>query len=120
MPSLVHLTATLAFLGAVVATPVQLNKRSAFSVEQVPRSVYLKNGPQQKVKALRKHGKAVPASLLEAAENRASMASVVTTESTNGTVPAVPNDEYDSAYLSPVTVGNTTVHLDFDTGSSDL
>jgi hypothetical protein len=98
------------------------DKRSAFSVEQVPRSIHLKNGPQQKVKALRKHGKAVPEHLIQAADLRASMAdsSVVTAAAADGTVPAVPNDEYDSAYLSPVTVGSTTVHLDFDTGSSDL
>jgi hypothetical protein len=34
--------------------------------------------------------------------------------------PANPSDEYDSSYLSPVTIGSTTVNLDFDTGSADL
>ncbi|KAF1833104.1 aspartic protease PEP1 [Decorospora gaudefroyi] len=121
MPSFVQLTAALALAGAVFASPIQLDKRSAFSIEQVPRSRYLKNGPQQRVRALRKHGKAVPAELLKAATLRANMSSGVVTAATGkGTVPAVPEDEYDSAYLSPVTVGNTTVHLDFDTGSSDL
>ncbi|CAN9122570.1 unnamed protein product [Alternaria alternata] len=119
MPSFAKLTAAFAFASTVVATPVQLNKGTSFSVEQVPRSTYLKNGPEQKIKALRKHGKAVPQSLVEAAQNRASN-TVVAAAAASGSVPAAPNDEYDSAYLSPVTVGTTTVHLDFDTGSSDL
>lgn len=38
----------------------------------------------------------------------------------SGSEPANPNDEYDSSYLSPVTIGSTTVNLDFDTGSADL
>lgn len=37
-----------------------------------------------------------------------------------GVEPASPSDEYDSSYLSPVTVGTTTLSLDFDTGSADL
>ncbi|RAR11873.1 acid protease [Stemphylium lycopersici] len=119
MPSFAHLTAALAFAGTVAANPIQLNKRSEFSVEQVPRSTYLKNGPEQKVKALRKHGKAVPDSLLKAAEERASN-TVVAAAAESGSAPATPGDEYDSLYLSPVTIGSTTVHLDFDTGSSDL
>jgi aspergillopepsin I len=95
------------------------DKGNSFSVEQVPRSTYLKNGPEQKIKALRKHGKAVPQSLVEAAQNRASN-TVVAAAAASGSVPAAPNDAYDSAYLSPVTIGSTTVHLDFDTGSADL
>lgn len=117
MPSFTHLTAALAFASTAIATPVQIDKRSTFSVQQVERTTYLKNGPEQKVKALRKYGKAVPQSLLDAAENRANVFSVT---AVNGSAPAVPGDEYDSLYLSPVTVGDTTVQLDFDTGSSDL
>lgn len=117
MPSFAHLTAALAFTSTALATPVQVNKREAFSVQQVPHGTYLKNGPQQKVKALRKFGKTVPQSLLEAADARAN---VFTASAVNGTDPAVPSDEYDSSYLSPVTVGSKTVQLDFDTGSADL
>ncbi|KAF1844366.1 aspartic protease PEP1 [Cucurbitaria berberidis CBS 394.84] len=120
MPSFAHLTAALALVGTSLSTPVQLNKREAFSVEQVQRGTYLKNGPAQLVKALRKHGKPVPQSLLDAAENRANAANVFSLADVNGTVPAVPNDENDSLYLSPVTIAGNTLHLDFDTGSADL
>ncbi|OAL44356.1 aspartic protease PEP1 [Pyrenochaeta sp. DS3sAY3a] len=116
MPSFAHLTAALALAGSAIATPVQLEKRGAFSVHQVERSLYLKNGAEQKVKTLRKYGKPVPQSLIDAVNN----AAVVSTESVDGSAPAVPGDQYDSLYLSPVTVGGTVLQLDFDTGSSDL
>lgn len=119
MPSIVSLTAALALLGAVAASPVE--KRSAFSVKQVPHTTYLKNGPAQKVKTLRKYGKPVPRSLLAAAESRAAVVEAFTAAAADsGSDPAVPSDQYDSSYLSPVTVGSTTVELDFDTGSADL
>jgi hypothetical protein len=44
----------------------------------------------------------------------------VTAAANTGSDPANPSDEYDSSYLSPVTIGTTTVNLDFDTGSADL
>lgn len=116
MPSFAHLTAALALAGSAVATPVQLDKRATFSVQQVERTTYLKNGAEQKVKTLRKYGKPVPQSLLDAVEN----AAVFSIEDVNGSAPAVPGDQYDSLYLSPVTIGSTTLQLDFDTGSSDL
>jgi hypothetical protein len=119
MPSFTHITAALALSGAVVATPVQLEKRKAFSVGQVERSTYLKIGPEQMAKTLRKYGKAVPQTLLDAAANYASVTEAAAAAE-SGTAPAVPGDQYDSLYLSPVTVGSSTLHLDFDTGSSDL
>jgi aspergillopepsin I len=113
MPSFTYLTAALALTSAVVATPVQ--KRDTFSVEQVKHSVHLKNGPAQVAKTLRKYGKVVPQHIQAAADARAN---TVTAASTGE--PANPSDEYDSSYLSPVTIGSTTVNLDFDTGSADL
>ena len=44
----------------------------------------------------------------------------VTAAAVTGSDPANPSDDYDSSYLSPVTIGSTTVNLDFDTGSADL
>ena len=146
MPSTFFLTALLALSGAVYANPVPPNAKpghpnakpgrpngrpfrtnvnavlsnmeSVFSVEQVESTMYLKNGPGEMVKTLRKYNKAVPENLLEAMENRANVFSIAAT--TNGSAPAVPNDDYDSSYLSPVTAGGTTLQLTFDTGSSDL
>jgi hypothetical protein len=109
MPSFSTITASLAFLATVTANPVEIEKRKAFSVPQVERGQVLKNGPKQIAKTLRKFGKEVPSAVVDAAAARVS-----------GSVGAVPGDEYDSLYLSPVTVGATTLHLDFDTGSSDL
>ncbi|KAF2265138.1 acid protease [Lojkania enalia] len=114
MPSVLGaLTATIGFLSVVGATPVQLEKRKAFSIKQVERTKYIKNGAQQKVKTLRKFGVKVPEQLLAAS-------STGPNDSLNGSVPAVPVDDYDSLYLTPVELGNTTVQLDFDTGSADL
>ncbi|KAF1914641.1 aspartic peptidase domain-containing protein [Ampelomyces quisqualis] len=114
MPSFVFLTVALALAISVAATPVQ--KRDAFSVEQVARGTFRKNGPAQVAKTLRKYNKAVPANILAAAENN----EAVSVQDDTGSDPAVPSDHYDSSYLSPVTVGNNTLHLDFDTGSADL
>ncbi|KAF9695362.1 hypothetical protein EKO04_006446 [Ascochyta lentis] len=115
MPSFTYLTAALALTSAVAATPVQ--KRDAFSVEQVKHKLQLKNGPAQIAKALRKHSKAVPEHIQSAADARANTVSVA---ATTGSEPANPSDDYDVSYLSPVTIGTTNVNLDFDTGSADL
>lgn len=119
MPSFTYLTAALALASTVSATPVELHKRKAFTIEQVERKTFVKNGPVQVAKTLRKYGKAVPAHILKAAELGPNN-DVLTAAAENGTAPAVPADQYDSLYLSPVTIGNTTVQLDFDTGSGDL
>ncbi|KAF1995606.1 acid protease [Amniculicola lignicola CBS 123094] len=111
MPSISScITALVAFLAIVDASPVELQKRR-FSLNQVHRKFVLRNGAEQRAKTLRKYGHKVPANILKAARLAAP---------TNGTAPAVPVDEYDSLYLTPVLLGNTTVQLDIDTGSADL
>ncbi|KAF2466381.1 Asp-domain-containing protein [Lindgomyces ingoldianus] len=109
MPSLASLTAIIALLGLVAASPVDIQKRKTFTVSQVERKQFIKNGAAQTAKTFRKFGVKVPAHILAAAA-----------AGPNGTVAAVPSDAYDSLYLSPVDVGGTTLHLDFDTGSADL
>jgi len=122
MPSLTYLAVALAASTAVVANPIQLEKRKAFTVQQVERATFIKNGPEQMIKTLRKYGKPVPQNLIDAAAAYKSGEAVQADDSAgdSGSAPAVPGDQYDSSYLSPVTLGSTTVHLDFDTGSSDL
>ena len=51
---------------------------------------------------------------------KAHIVKAVTAAAVTGSEPANPSDDYDSSYLSPVTIGTTTVNLDFDTGSADL
>ena len=121
MPTFTTLTAALALAGSAFASPVELRKRE-FSIEQVARKTYLKNGPATIAKTFRKFGKPVPEYILKAAEIGPSddQMSVDAVGGVNGTAAAAPGDEYDSLYLTPVTLGIKQVHLDFDTGSSDL
>ena len=55
----------------------------------------------------RKFGKPLPADLAKATGN-------------DGSVTATPEDSFDSEYLCPVDIGEQTLNLDFDTGSTDL
>jgi aspergillopepsin I len=108
MPSLVSLTALVAALALVQATPITLEKRKAFTVSQVEKpSKFIKSGAVSVAKTFLKYGKPVPANVAAAA-------------AAQGSVEAEPSDEYDSSYLSPVNVGGTVMELDFDTGSADL
>ena len=90
------------------AVPLDLEKRGAsFKLDQTVRKPFILSGPAAMAKVYAKYGKPVPAVIAAAAANN------------DGTVTADP-EEYDSEYLCPVTVGGTTLNLDFDTGSSDL
>lgn len=113
MPSLTHLAAALALASTALSNPIALENRKAFTIDQVSRTLQHKNGPKQLAKTYRKYGAAVPENVLAASQTVQAAADA-------GSAPAEPNDEYDSAYLSPVTIGNKTVHLDLDTGSADL
>lgn len=107
MPSLRSVTALAALLSVTLASPVDLNslsKRDTFSFKQVLRGTVKKNGPLQLAKAYSKYKGTAPSDVQSAA------AAAVT-----GTVIATPEDEYDSLYLCPVTVGGTELQLDFDT-----
>ncbi|KAK7188480.1 Aspartic protease snp2 [Paraphaeosphaeria sporulosa] len=119
MPSFATITAALALTATVVAGPVE--RRKAFSIEQVHKKTFAKNGAAATVKTLRKFGKAVPENLLKAAEIGPN--NILAVQASSGSDPATPGDAYDSSYLCPVTIGTTnptTVNLDFDTGSGDL
>lgn len=111
MPSLFStVTAAVALSGIVAATPIELSKpKQHFTLDQVERTQFLRNGALSKVKTFRKYGAKVPDALLRAA-----------LAGPSGSAPAVPGDQYDSLYLTPVTIGNTTLQLDADTGSADL
>ncbi|KIW03892.1 hypothetical protein, variant 2 [Verruconis gallopava] len=105
--SVTLLAGFVGFTGFSFAAPFDANANSAgaFRVEQVQGSTVLKNGAAAIQKAYVKYNKQTPANVAKAAAS--------------GTVTANP-EQYDSEYLCPVTVGSTTLNLDFDTGSADL
>ncbi|PWY77591.1 aspergillopepsin I precursor [Aspergillus eucalypticola CBS 122712] len=91
---------------AVSAAPAPTRK--GFTINQIARpanKTRTVNLPGLYARSLAKFGGTVPQSVKEAA----SKGSAVTTPQNN-----------DEEYLTPVTVGKSTLHLDFDTGSADL
>jgi len=108
MISIRSLAAFLALVSLTVASPVQLKKRGHFSIKQIEGRRRIRQGPVAMRRGLQKWGAPV------AKELEVAVASVK-----NGSVAAVP-EEFDIEYLSPVTVGDRVLQLDFDTGSADL
>ena len=80
---------------------------TSFRIEQVQGATVLKAGPVAMQKAYQKYNMQVPTNIAAAAA------------AVSGTVAANP-EQYDAEYLCPVTVGGTTLNLNFDTGSADL
>ena len=103
--------ALVATASLALAAPANLVGRSTFEVKQVAAGKVFKNGPKQMMKTYQKYarvGAVAPSDVVIAAAAVQS-----------GSVAADPQ-QYDEAYLSPVTVGNSQLMLDFDTGSADL
>lgn len=102
-------TAALALsaIASAAAVPVQ-SPRKGFTVNQVTRTAARTksvNLPGVYASALSKYGGTVPADVHAAA--------------VSGSAITTPEDG-DIEYLTPVSVGGTTLNLDFDTGSADL
>lgn len=110
-----HLYTTAALVASAtlgLAAPAEVIGKQAFQVNQVAKGTVLKSGPIQMQKTYLKYasaGAVAPADVVSAAA----------AASQSGTVAASP-EQYDQAYLCPVTVGGKTLMLDFDTGSADL
>lgn len=103
--------AVVASAGLTLAAPAGPPTNQHFQITQVPRGQVFKSGPYQMLKTYGKYAKVgavAPARVQEAAAAVQS-----------GSVSANPQ-QFDQAYLSPVTVGGKTLELDFDTGSADL
>ncbi|PYH43776.1 pepsin-like aspartic protease [Aspergillus saccharolyticus JOP 1030-1] len=99
---------TAATAAPLAEEAVAASSPKTFSVKQVAKAGSkgrTVNLPGLYANALAKYGASVPASVKAAAQS----GSVVTTPQAN-----------DESYLTPVTVGRSTLNLDFDTGSADL
>lgn len=105
-----ELSTAAAFSTLIAAVPFPLEPRqakAAFIVEQNVAKPFILSGPAQMAQVYAKYGKPMPEMIKLAAANN------------DGTVITSPT-EYDSQYLTPVSIGGQTLNLDFDTGSSDL
>ncbi|KAI9711245.1 MAG: Type I transmembrane sorting receptor [Bogoriella megaspora] len=109
-----HFTSSVVAVAALaqiaVASPRYHHSQSHshFKISQVATGrKFTRNGAQSVMKTYQKFSKTVP-SHVQAAAAAVSGAATTTPE---------PNDQ---EYLTPVTVGNNTLNLDFDTGSADL
>lgn len=112
MPSVALIAAFAGLTSLAAASPVEIEKRAgAFRVDQVQTGHSVRVGPAALQKVYQKYSKAVPTKVSAAAAAAAAAAS--------GSVQASP-EQYDAEYLCPVSVGGTTLNLDFDTGSADL
>lgn len=107
MHSFTTFLAISALAGTSFAKPIpapEVTTRKGFTINQsIPKP--FQAGPVVLQRAYRKYNRAVPEDVTRAAQD--------------GTVSATP-EQFDSEYLSPVTIGGQTVNLDFDTGSADL
>ena len=116
-----QILAASALASLVAAAPFESKRSSAsgkkqFTVPQGPPKLPGKKiaGPIALARVYGKYAKvgaSAPQTVLAAASAAAG--------TNDGTVAANP-EQYDQAYLEAVSVGGTTLNLDFDTGSSDL
>ncbi|EOD50683.1 secreted aspartic proteinase precursor [Neofusicoccum parvum] len=121
MPSLsqVAIATLLATAGSASVIPPRIGvpTEGTASLVQVRNTKHVKSGPYALAKAYRKYG--VPISEdLQAAVNNATGS---TFKRATGSATTTPT-QYDSEYLTPVSIGTPAqvLNLDFDTGSSDL
>jgi hypothetical protein len=110
MRSIASLALFAGLASLTIATPIQNVKKSTttFRVNQFQTGIKYKHGASALQKAYLKHKKSAPSAVSSAAA-----------ASQTGSVDADP-EQFDAEYLCAVTVGNTTLNLDFDTGSADL
>lgn len=106
---LLNAVALFAGLSTVSAVPMARPRRG-FTVNQLAKPTT--EGHSRTInysgiyaKAYAKYGKNAPANIKSAAES--------------GSATTTP-EEGDKEYLTPIKVGDTTLHLDIDTGSADL
>ncbi|KAL8645770.1 MAG: hypothetical protein Q9226_007149 [Calogaya cf. arnoldii] len=102
------LGAVLTLFNFVSTSPVDLQPRAGnFIVQQTTPKPFKKSGPAAILSTYGKYNASAPEDVIKAAT------------ANDGKVSANPT-QFDAEYLSPVTIGEQTLNLDFDSGSSDL
>ena len=117
------LLATLFLLDLVSAVPTnhRLQRRS-FKVERVPVGRGTPRSLQKALaKAYAKYNIPMP-ELTSSSSSSGAVSDVSTSSGSSSETGEVNNDptQYDSEYLSPITIGGQPIMVDFDTGSADL
>ncbi|KAL8796279.1 MAG: hypothetical protein Q9195_001394 [Heterodermia aff. obscurata] len=105
-----NIAAASALFAVASASPLvdkRLKVNKDFTVRQSVRKPSIQSGPSAYASVFAKYGKEAPAVVKAAAANN------------DGSVTTTPT-QFDSEYLTPVTIGGQKLTLDFDTGSSDL
>ena len=102
-----NIAAASALLTVASASPIVAKPKKDFVVKQTAAKPSIKSGPAALASAYQKYRKPVPQHVAAAAAGN------------DGSVTTNPSD-FDSQYLTPVTIGGQQFTLDFDTGSSDL
>lgn len=103
-----QLGAASALLAIALASPVERrDTKKSFTVHQTVPKSFIKSGPAAVLSTYNKFQKQAPQDVITAAA------------ANDGTVTTDPT-QFDSQYLTPVTVGGQTLNLDIDTGSADL
>lgn len=105
-----NIAAASALLTVASASPIAEKRQSPkkdFVIKQSVAKPSIKSGPAALAGVYAKYGKSAPAPVKAAAA------------ANDGSVATNPT-QFDSEYLTPVTIGGQQLTLDFDTGSSDL
>jgi hypothetical protein len=105
MFSSAQILVVLAGFSLANAAPVTTRNGISFSLDQVARSTESVNIVDHYANAIRKYGGAPPVHVEVAAQS--------------GSVGIAPSGT-DTFYVVPVQIGQSTLHLSVDTGSSDL
>lgn len=100
-----------------IGVPAEPKTEGTASLLQIRNTKHVKSGPRALAKAYVKYGIPISAELEAAVSNATSSA----VKRATGSATTTPT-EYDSEYLTPVSIGTPAqvLNLDFDTGSSDL
>jgi len=115
-------------IGTTVLDESDLAASGRLSIKQVRKTASQPfNGAQSIYQTYQKYGAPVPEYLSQAvvninSENTAYISKLRKRAAAQGSAPAIPIADVDIAWVTPVTIGTPpqTLHLDFDTGSSDL